>query len=142
MISAHTRALLGYVAIPRLRTLLAAGVVGEADPVERAMMRFARRGRVYTVITTDTPLELLEAFFEGAAEKGGGKGEGERGGKDGETAEDEAEGKDAGKGDAKGDGEGARRGQDFAVVTDGRRRFVLGVVTRADLDEFVRRRAA
>jgi CBS domain-containing protein len=30
--------------------------------------------------------------------------------------------------------------QDFAVVTDGGRKFVLGVVTRSDLREFVRRR--
>ena len=30
--------------------------------------------------------------------------------------------------------------QDFAVVTDGDRKFVLGVATRSDLDEFVRRR--
>ena len=30
--------------------------------------------------------------------------------------------------------------QDFAVVTDGGRKFVLGVVTRHDLDEFVKRR--
>ncbi|ETN37321.1 uncharacterized protein HMPREF1541_08312 [Cyphellophora europaea CBS 101466] len=30
--------------------------------------------------------------------------------------------------------------QDFAVVTDGGRKFVLGVVTRGDLQEFVRRR--
>jgi CBS domain-containing protein len=30
--------------------------------------------------------------------------------------------------------------QDFAVVTDGGRKFVLGVVTRGDLDEFVKRR--
>lgn len=30
--------------------------------------------------------------------------------------------------------------QDFAVVTDGGRKFVLGVVTRADLREFVKRR--
>lgn len=30
--------------------------------------------------------------------------------------------------------------QDFAVVTDGGRKFVLGVVTRTDLEEFVRRR--
>ena len=33
---------------------------------------------------------------------------------------------------------GAR--QDFAVVTDGGRKFVLGVVTRSDLEEFVKRR--
>ena len=30
--------------------------------------------------------------------------------------------------------------QDFAVVTDGGRKFVLGVATRHDLDEFVKRR--
>ena len=30
--------------------------------------------------------------------------------------------------------------QDFAVVTDGGRKFVLGVVTKSDLQEFVRRR--
>lgn len=43
-----------------------------------------------------------------------------------------------------GDGEGGERRekQDFAVVTDAARRFVLGVVTRADLEEFVRRRPA
>lgn len=32
--------------------------------------------------------------------------------------------------------------QDFAVVTDGGRKFVLGVVTRSDLTEFVKRRPA
>ncbi|ETS87238.1 hypothetical protein PFICI_01066 [Pestalotiopsis fici W106-1] len=32
--------------------------------------------------------------------------------------------------------------QDFAVVTDEERRFVLGVATREDLEEFVRRRPA
>lgn len=32
--------------------------------------------------------------------------------------------------------------QDFAVVTDGGRKFVLGVVTRDDLREFVKRRPA
>jgi hypothetical protein len=32
--------------------------------------------------------------------------------------------------------------QDFAVVTDGGRKFVLGVVTRSDLEEFVKRRPA
>jgi len=32
--------------------------------------------------------------------------------------------------------------QDFAVVTDGGRKFVLGVVTRGDLAEFVKRRPA
>jgi hypothetical protein len=32
--------------------------------------------------------------------------------------------------------------QDFAVVTDAGRKFVLGVVTRGDLEEFVKRRPA
>ena len=32
--------------------------------------------------------------------------------------------------------------QDFAVVTDERRRFVLGVATKSDLEEFVKRRPA
>jgi len=32
--------------------------------------------------------------------------------------------------------------QDFAVVTDGARRFVLGVCTKSDLEEFVKRRPA
>lgn len=32
--------------------------------------------------------------------------------------------------------------QEFAVVTDERRRFVLGVATRSDLEEFARRRPA
>ena len=51
----------------------------------------------------ETPLEELEAFFEGGLSAGGEK-------------------------------------QDFAVVTDPARRFVLGVATRGDLEEFVRRR--
>ena len=62
------------------------------------MQKFARKGKVYKVISMDTPLEELEEFFEG--------------------------------------------GNDFAVVTDGGRRFVLGVATKADLEEFVRRRPA
>lgn len=97
------RALLGYLSIPRLRELLKTRQVVDTDPVEAAMMRFRRRGRSYRVITMDTPLEELEAFFEGA--HGGEK-------------------------------------QDFAVVTDHGRRFVLGVATREDLAEFVRRRPA
>ena len=35
-----------------------------------------------------------------------------------------------------------RSGQEFAVVTDAARRFVLGVTTKADLEEFVRKRPA
>ena len=63
---------------------------------------------MYRVISMDTPLEELEAFFEGS-----GSGSGSNGVK-----------------------------QDFAVVTDEQRRFVLGVATRDDLEEFVKRRPA
>jgi hypothetical protein len=70
------------------------------------MVKFRRKGRVYKVITMETPLEELEMFFNG-----------------------EGDGTDRGK-------------QEFAVVTDERRRFVLGVATRTDLEEFARRRPA
>ena len=82
--------------------MLKQGIVTEDAPVEKAMMRFTRKGKKYTVITTGTELEALEAFFNG--------------GPDGRTP------------------------QDFAVVTDVGRKFVLGVVTRSDLEEFVKRR--
>lgn len=101
---AETRSLLGYIAIPQLQALLDAQAVRPADPISSAMHRFQRRGRRYRVITMDTPLEQLEAFFEGA--------------------------------------ETAGQKQEFAVVTDDNRRFVLGVATRADLEEFVKRRPA
>ena len=78
----------------------------ETDTVEKAMLRFRRKGRVYKIITMETPLEELEEFF--------------RGGRNGTAEPPEP--------------------QDFAVVTDPERRFVLGVVTKADLEEFVRRR--
>jgi hypothetical protein len=83
--------------------MLKEGKVRESDPVEKAMLKF-RRGRVYKVITMDTPLEELQAFFDGSGEQGTGEK------------------------------------QDFAVVTDYSRRFVLGVATRSDLEEFVKRR--
>jgi hypothetical protein len=68
------------------------------------MVKFQRKGRAYKTITMETPLEELEAFFEGEG--------------------------------------GVRGKQDFAVVTDPARRFVLGVVTREDLGRFVERRPA
>ncbi|KAG4439873.1 hypothetical protein IFR05_004649 [Cadophora sp. M221] len=105
VVSATNRALLGYLSIPHLQILLKAGKVQETDEVSKAMVKFRRKGRVYKVITMDTPLEELELFFNG-----------------GENGE-------AGK-------------QEFAVVTDERRRFVLGVATRTDLEEFARRRPA
>ncbi len=102
VVSATNRALLGYVKIPELRKSLRDGRLQETDPVEKAMLRFRRKGSVYKVITMETPLEDLEAFFNGGV-----------------------------------DGSGP---QDFAVVTDASRRFVLGVATREDLDQFVKRR--
>ncbi|KAF2234533.1 hypothetical protein EV356DRAFT_532841 [Viridothelium virens] len=98
-----TRSLLGYLSIPYLKASLESKVVTESDPVEKAMMKFQRKGKKYKIITMDTPLEELETFFDGS--EGGQK-------------------------------------QEFAVVTDGGRRFVLGVATRADLEEFVKRRPA
>lgn len=104
VVSDDTRALLGYLNIPRLKELLKNGSVRDSDHVERAMQKFQRKGNVYKVITMDTPLEELEAFFHG--------------------------------------GVSGKEPQDFAVVTDGSRRFVLGVATQADLEEFVKRRPA
>lgn len=106
VVDADTRALLGYASIPRLQSLLDSGAADAADPLRSAMTRFQRKGRKYTVITMETPLEELESFFRGA----------------------------------KGEGEGWA--EDFAVVTDASRRFVLGVATVADLEEFVKRRPA
>jgi CBS domain-containing protein len=105
VVSAQNRALLGYLSIPHLRILLDTGKVKETDEVSKAMIKFRRRGRVYQVITMDTPLEELELFFNGGVNGENGK-------------------------------------QEFAVVTDEKRRFVLGVATRADLEEFARRRPA
>ncbi|KAK3329730.1 hypothetical protein B0H66DRAFT_35967 [Apodospora peruviana] len=105
VVDGETRALLGYIAIPQLQALLEAGKVKPEDEVRTAMVRFNRRkGNKYRVITMDTPLEELEAFFAGAATNG--------------------------------------QKQDFAVITDERRRFVLGVATVDDLEEFVKRRPA
>lgn len=104
VVSEDIRALLGYLNIPRLKELLKNGVVEESDYVEKAMQKFRRKGSVYKVITMDTPLEELEAFFNG--------------------------------------GVNGKEPQDFAVVTDGSRRFVLGVATKGDLEEFVKRRPA
>ncbi|KAF2716710.1 cystathionine beta-synthase [Polychaeton citri CBS 116435] len=106
VVSPSTKHLLGYISIPRLRSLLSSKAVLESDPVEKAMVKFQRKGRRYVTITMDTPLEELEQFFDGNVVVGGGKGE----------------------------------KQDFAVVTDVGRRFVLGVATRGDLEEFVKRR--
>ncbi|KAF5868001.1 uncharacterized protein Bfra_007196 [Botrytis fragariae] len=105
VVTPDTRALLGYLSIPHLRILLESGKVQESDEVSKAMVKFRRKGKVYKVITMDTPLEDLELFFNGGENGEGGK-------------------------------------QEFAVVTDERRRFVLGVATKTDLEEFARRRPA
>lgn len=81
------------------------------------MTRFQRKGRKYRVITMQTPLEELESFFRSG------------GAEDGEAAAAAADG-------------GAEWAQEFAVVTDENRRFVLGVATVQDLEEFVKRRPA
>ena len=75
------------------------------------MLRFRRRGRPYSLITMDTPLEELEGFFDAHAGGSSGVEESAAGGK-----------------------------QDFAIVTHGDRKFVLGIATRGDLEEFVKRR--
>ena len=80
------------------------------------MTRFQRRGRKYRVITMETPLEQLEEFFV----EQGGSSSGTEGSKKGATEEDGC----------------------FAVITDENRRFVMGVATRVDLEEFVKRRPA
>lgn len=103
VIDPEHKSLLGYISIPRLRQLLETRQVKEDDPVEKAMIKFQRKGKRYRPITPQTPLAELEAFFEG--EDGVGK-------------------------------------QDFAVVTDAARRFVMGVATKHDLEEFCRRRPA
>jgi len=103
VIDQSNRALLGYLNIDSLKAQLKRGEVRGTDGVQKAMSRFRRRREIYKVITMDTPLEELEAFFEG-------------------------------------EGSGEAGGRDFAVVTDASRRFVLGVATKPDLEEFVRRR--
>ncbi|KJZ76593.1 hypothetical protein HIM_03929 [Hirsutella minnesotensis 3608] len=105
VVDAHTRALLGYISMPRLQALLDAGDVRPEDPLSAAMTRFQRKGRRYRVMTMETPLEQLEDFFRGGVPDGPWR-------------------------------------QEFAVITDDNRRFVLGVATVQDLEEFVKRRPA
>lgn len=101
-----SRSLLGYLNIPHLKKLLQDGAVLESDPVSSAMQRFNRKRGTYQVITMETTLEELEAFFQSEVGASGEK----------------------------------REKQEFAVVTDSLRKFVLGVATKADLEEFVKRR--
>lgn len=96
------KSMLGYISIPHLQALLKSGEVKDSDHVEKAMIRFKRKGKKYRLITMETKLEELEGFFEGE-----------------------------GMGRAK---------QEFAVVTDFGRRFVLGVATKEDLTKFLERR--
>ena len=96
--------MLGYLSIPHLQSLLDSGKVKPEDPLSAAMTTFQRKGKRYRVITMETPLEELEAFFRGSQADGWK--------------------------------------QEFAVITDENRRFVLGVATVSDLEEFVKRRPA
>ncbi|KPM39956.1 hypothetical protein AK830_g6618 [Neonectria ditissima] len=106
IVDSNTRALLGYLSIPHLQSLLDSGKVKPDDQLSAAMTRFQRRGRTYSVITMETTLEELEEFFRG------------------------------------GQPEGAPWKEEFAVITDEKRRFVLGVATVQDLAEFAKRRPA
>lgn len=112
IVDGETRALLGYISIPHLQRLLDSGTVKPEDPLSAAMVRFQRKGRTYKVITMETPLEELEAFFRGSVD---------------------------GQADAAANQKWA---EEFAVITDENRRFVLGVATVQDLEEFVKRRPA
>lgn len=105
IVDGETRALLGYISIPHLQSLLDSGKVKPEDTLSAAMTRFQRKGRKYRVITMETPLEQLEGFFRGGEPEG-------------------------------------KWQQEFAVITDENRRFVLGVATVQDLEEFVKRRPA
>ncbi|KAG6041553.1 hypothetical protein E4U41_003569 [Claviceps citrina] len=105
IVDSETRALLGYISMPHLQAQLEAGTVKPDDPLSSAMTRFQRKGRRYQIITMETTLEQLEAFFRGGEPDGPWK-------------------------------------QEFAVITDKNRRFVLGVATAQDLEEFVKRRPA
>ncbi|KAK6430527.1 hypothetical protein LTR95_013320 [Oleoguttula sp. CCFEE 5521] len=96
----ETKSLLGYISVPSIKSQLFSHTISDTDPVEKAMVSFKRKGRTYKLITMETPLEELQAFFEG---------------------------------------KGTGRKEEFAVVTDPARRFVLGVATRGDLEEFVKR---
>lgn len=105
IVDADTRALLGYISMPRLQALLDDRRVKPEDPLSAAMTRFRRRARTYRVITMETSLEHLENFFRAGVSDGPWV-------------------------------------QHFAVITDENRRFVLGVATIQDLEEFVKRRPA
>ncbi|KXT18714.1 hypothetical protein AC579_2701 [Pseudocercospora musae] len=59
------KTLLGYMSVPRLRQLLETKQFKESDPVEKVMQKFQRKGKKYKLITMETPLEDLEAFFDG-----------------------------------------------------------------------------
>lgn len=112
IVDGNTRALLGYISIPHLQRLLDSESVKPEDPLSAAMVRFQRKGRTYKVITMETPLEELEAFFRG-----------------GQAADASSQ-------------KQQQWAEEFAVITDENRRFVLGVATVQDLEEFVKRRPA
>ncbi|GJN93196.1 hypothetical protein Rhopal_006243-T1 [Rhodotorula paludigena] len=105
--------LLGWLSIDELKPLAERGSVDLDAPLSDLLetprgegqlpVKEFKRGRKYEVITPETPLEKLEAFFAAQQAPGGS-------------------------------------GVQFALVTDGARKFVLGVVTTEDLQKFTQRR--
>ncbi|KAK9480968.1 hypothetical protein V1514DRAFT_345745 [Lipomyces japonicus] len=94
VVSSKNRSLLGYLSAEQLQKLFSS----RDAPVPKkphADVGFSKKN-AFKIITPDTPLEELEAFFA--------------------------------------------NGHDFAVVTDDSRRFVLGIATLGDLDNFIKRR--
>ncbi|KAG8766972.1 hypothetical protein FRC20_006029 [Serendipita sp. 405] len=91
---------LGYIDVTALKQAWEAGEIDADDQVHNVATKFDRSsatGRAYTVITPNTPLEILEEFL---------------------------------------------RKNVFALVTDHERKFVLGVATMQDLENFVTRRGS
>lgn len=88
----------GYIDVAALKKAWEAGDIDAEDEVINLATKFdtsSATGRPYTVITPDTPLEVLEGFLQK---------------------------------------------NEFALVTDRERKFVLGVATLHDLENFVSRR--
>lgn len=63
------RSLCGFLSVPAVGESLKSGSVKEDDTVEKAMFKFDKKAK-YATITTETPLEELEAFFNGEAHGG------------------------------------------------------------------------
>lgn len=94
VISSKTKRLLGYLTAEQLEKTSNSRPDGKvADHYIRFRKDVELPHKKFTVITPETPLEVLEEFFDS--------------------------------------------GEEFAVITDSQRKFVLGVATREDLSRFV-----